>query len=137
MDKTDAAAEGFGRRVFLYPTAIVVGVLLLILFVAVRAPDVSDSGRRTVIRIWHGRGGLHLERFERSVRLFEQAHSQIATELLYVPNDLSNCQKFYTAVIGNCAPEVAFVDGPQVAEWAERGLLLPLDEMLEELTRIK
>jgi len=35
-------------------------------------------------------------------------------------------------VIGNCAPDVVFVDGPQVAPWAEQGLLLPLDDLLKQ-----
>ncbi|MBE3123846.1 MAG: extracellular solute-binding protein, partial [Planctomycetes bacterium] len=51
------------------------------------------------------------------------------------PNDLSNSQKFYTAVVGNSAPEVMFVDGPQVAEWAERGLLTDLGPLLKEAGR--
>jgi multiple sugar transport system substrate-binding protein len=73
-----------------------------------------------------------LEAYQRGVDLFETTHPDIACKPLYIPNDLSNSQKFYTAVIGNCAPEVTFVDGPQVAEWAERGLLTPLDGLLRE-----
>lgn len=104
---------------------------LLTFFAAVRPQDLSDDGRRTVLQIWHVWGGPMLESFRRGAEAFEQSHPDIACKLVYVPNDLSNNQKFYTAVVGNCAPEVIFVDGPQVAEWAERGLLADLGPLLK------
>ena len=116
--------------------AAAVGVLaLLTLFVAVRPRDLSDAGRRTVIQVWHVWGGPMLESFEQGVEAFHARHPEIACKLVYVPNDLSNNQKFYTAVVGNCAPEVIFVDGPQVAEWAERGLLADLGPLLKAAGR--
>jgi ABC-type glycerol-3-phosphate transport system substrate-binding protein len=115
---------------------VAAGAAALVAFVAaVRPADLSDHGRRTVIRIWHIWAGPMLESFRRSVDAFERSHPAVACELLYVPNDLSNNQKFYTAVVGNCAPEVIFVDGPQVAEWAERGLLTDLGPLLAEAGR--
>ena len=105
---------------------------LLVFLAAVRPPDRSDGGARTVIRIWHPHGGAILETYLNAIDVFERGHPHIACELAYVPNDLSASQKFFTAVIGDCAPEVIFVDGPQVAEWAERGLLAPLDELLAD-----
>lgn len=108
---------------------------LIALFAGVRPRDFSDGGRRTVIQVWHVWGGPMLESYRRGVAAFEASHPRIACKLVYVPNDLSNNQKFYTAVVGNCAPEVIFVDGPQVAEWAERGLLLDLGELLRQTGR--
>jgi multiple sugar transport system substrate-binding protein len=105
---------------------------LVFFFAAVRPPDRSAAGRKTVVRIWHVWGGPMLESYRRGVEVFEASHPEIACRLLYVPNDLSNNQKFYTAVVGNCAPEVVFVDGPQVAEWAERGLLADLGALMRE-----
>ena len=112
--------------------ALLSALLLLVFLVGYRPADPSEGGKRIVIRIWHPWGGPMLEAYQKSVELFEQTHPEFACKPLYIPNDLSNSQKFYTAVIGNCAPEVTFVDGPQVAEWAERGLLEPLDELLRE-----
>ena len=106
------------------------GLLGFLLFY--RPADLSAGGQRTVIKVWHPWGGPMLETFRAGTSRFEETHPQIACKMLYIPNDLSNSQKFYTAVIGNCAPEVTFVDGPQVAEWAERGLLTPLDDLLRE-----
>jgi multiple sugar transport system substrate-binding protein len=122
--------------------AIVRGVLvaagaaaLTAFLVLVRPADLSQEGAKTVIRIWHPWGGPTLEAYRHSAEAFEKSHPRIACELLYVPNDLANNQKFYTAVVGNCAPEVIFVDGPQVAEWAERGLLTDLGPLLKEFGR--
>jgi ABC-type glycerol-3-phosphate transport system substrate-binding protein len=108
---------------------------LLAVFLAVRPEDLSDQGRRTVIQVWHVWGGPMLESYQRGVKAFEASHPKIACKLVYVPNDLSNNQKFYTAVVGDCAPEVIFVDGPQVAEWAERGLLADLGPLLKAAGR--
>jgi ABC-type glycerol-3-phosphate transport system substrate-binding protein len=108
---------------------------LLAFLVLVRPTDYSAGGTRTVVQIWHPRGGTNLDAYVDSVNLFEKENPDIRCKLLYVPNDLSNSQKFYTSVIGNCAPEAIFVDGPQVAEWAEKGLLLPLDDLLREAGR--
>ena len=132
MNRENASNISRVRRTLWYVTGAVGAMALIFFIFAVRPADLSAGGNRIVIRIWYERGGRELVAYERSVRLFEQTHPQIACQMLYVPNDLSNSQKFYTAVIGNCAPEVIFVDGPQVAEWAERGLLTPLNELLKE-----
>ncbi|MCY2931354.1 MAG: extracellular solute-binding protein [Planctomycetota bacterium] len=107
-----------------------VGVAVATVLLLVRPPDLSLQGRRLVVTIWHPWGGATLETFQNSVNVFEKSHPDLACKTLYVPNDLSASQKFFTSVIGDCAPDVIFVDGPQVAEWAHRGLLLPLDDLL-------
>ncbi|MCX5682910.1 MAG: extracellular solute-binding protein [Planctomycetota bacterium] len=115
---------------------IAAGAAALVVFIVlVRPPDYSGDGTRTVLGIWHPWGGPNLECFDQSVGAFTASHPKIACELLYVPNDMANNQKFYTAVVGNCAPEVIYVDGPQVAEWAERGLLTDLGPLLAEFGR--
>jgi len=119
------------RRVIQTGAVALGAIALLALLVLVRPQDLSDDGRRTVIRVWHVWGGPTLESYRQSVDAFQAERPDIACQLVYVPNDLSNNQKFYTAVVGNCAPEVIFVDGPQVAEWAERGLLADLGPLLK------
>src|SRR5207244_10417534 len=49
--------------------------------------------------------------------------------LLFTRNDLSTNQKFFTAVAAGTPPDITFVDGPQVASWAERGALTPLSPL--------
>jgi len=51
--------------------------------------------------------------------------------LVFAANDLSTNQKFFSAVAAGTPPEVIFVDGPQVASWAEWGALEPLTERVK------
>ncbi len=111
---------------------ILVGVAVLGFLLFYRSPDPSAEGKKTVIRLWHPWGGTMMEAFKSGADRFAASHPEIGCKLLYVPNDIASSQKFYTAVIGNCAPEVMFVDGTQVAEWAEKKLLTPLDDLLVE-----
>ena len=73
-------------------------------FFAVRPTDLTAGGQKTVIQIWHPWAGPILESYGQGVRAFEQSHPDIACQTLYITNDLANSQKFYTAVVGNCAP---------------------------------
>jgi len=69
-------------------------------------------------------------RFARIVEAFGKAHPGIALEPVFTQNNLAANQKFFTAVAAGTPPDVAFVDGPQVASWAEWGALQPLGERL-------
>ncbi len=105
---------------------------IVALLLVVHPPGDGPDDGRTELRIWHPWGGPLLEPWVDAVALYERAHPDTRTRPLFTPGDLANSQKFFTAVIGHCAPEVIFVDGPQVPEWAERGLLTPLDGLLRE-----
>jgi len=69
-------------------------------------------------------------RIERILQEYERLHPEVKLRVVFTPNDLSNNQKFFTSVAAGRPPDVIFVDGPQVAEWAERGALQPLDPYL-------
>lgn len=119
--------------VFMRNALVVLGVIGLVAFLVLARPGgLSGDDGRTRIQLWHPWGGPMLEAYQRNIDAFNAARDDMAVRGLYVPNDMSSNQKFFTAVIGNCAPDVIFVDGPQVAEWAERGLLVPLDDLLRE-----
>ncbi len=87
-----------------------------------RTPD-----GRTLISVWHPWGGAMTPRIEKVMAAYEKLNPDIKLRVLFTPNDLSNNQKFFTSVAAGRPPDVIFVDGPQVAEWAERGALQPLD----------
>lgn len=93
-------------------------------------PD-HDAQGRTIVTVWHPWGGTTTPRIERVMAAYERAHPNIKLRILFTPNDLSNNQKFFTSVAAGKPPDVIFVDGPQVAEWAERGALQPLDPMMQ------
>ena len=92
----------------------------------------AEIGTQSKIRVtmWHPWGGTQSEAIEAVVKAFEKAHPDIDIVPLYTPNNLSNNQKFFTSVAAKRPPDVVFVDGPQVAEWAEQGALLTLDDRI-------
>jgi multiple sugar transport system substrate-binding protein len=69
-------------------------------------------------------------RFKKIKAAFEAAHPGVSVTDVYTQNNLSANQKFFTSVAAGTPPDVTFVDGPQVASWAEWGALEPLGERL-------
>lgn len=111
--------------------AIAVGTLLLCVLLGLNTQPESKPGE-VIIDVWHPWGGETSDDFLKAVRRFNDTHPGIKVRPLFVPNDLANSQKFYIAVAGGVPPDVMFVDGPQVAEWAQKGILLPLDDLLPQ-----
>lgn len=87
-----------------------------------------SSGAVREITVWHAWGGVMAPRFAKVQAAFEQEHPNIRLRPVFTQNNLSANQKFFTAVAAGTAPDVVFVDGPQVASWAEWGALEPLKE---------
>jgi len=92
----------------------------------------AERAGKTVVRVWHVWGGTMAEGFRNVTAAFEASHPDIDIELVFAANDLSTNQKFFTAVAAKTPPEVIFVDGPQVAPWAEWGALEPLTQRCEQ-----
>lgn len=88
------------------------------------------SGHKVVVTMWHPWGGVQSQAMESIVRAFEESHPGIDVRPLFTPNNLSNNQKFFTSVAAKRPPDAIFVDGPQVAEWAEQGALNALDDRI-------
>src|SRR5689334_7648553 len=87
------------------------------------------TGRRT-LTVWHAWGGVMAPRWKRILAAYEEAHPSVRIRSVFVQNNLSANQKFFTSVAAGTPPDVTFVDGPQVASWAEWGALEPLGERL-------
>ena len=92
-----------------------------------QSPTHSEDGRR-LLNVWHAWGGVMGPRFEKVCQAFEKSHPEIKLRLVYTQNNLSTNQKFFTSVAAGTPPDVTFVDGPQVASWAEWGALEPLTQ---------
>jgi multiple sugar transport system permease protein len=60
---------------------------------------------------------------------FEQTHPGIRINLLVVP--WNNSQKLLTAIVGGVPPDVTMIDRPAMPQWATRGALLPLDDLMQ------
>ena len=95
---------------------------------AMRSPKGEADQRLT---LWHPWGGTMRERFDALVKGFSAVHPELEVRPVFTSNDLSTNQKFFTAVAAKRPPDLVFVDGPQVAEWAARGALAPLDDYVK------
>jgi multiple sugar transport system substrate-binding protein len=89
-----------------------------------------DSAGNLIVSVWHPWGGTMTSRVEKVLAAYEKAHPEVKLRVVFTPNNLANNQKFFTSVAANKPPDVIFVDGPQVAEWAEQGALQPLDSYM-------
>jgi len=108
---------------------IVASLLATVMSGCSKGSRAQDDGK-IVITVWHPWGGVQSEAIQKIAVAFERSHPNVDVRLLYTPNNLSNNQKFFTSVAARRPPDVIFVDGPQVAEWAEQGALSPLDNYI-------
>ena len=93
----------------------------------------ETQGESSVVEVtvWHPWGGVQKEKFDDVVKEFNKRHPGIRVRSVFTPNDLSNNQKFFTAVAADKAPDATFVDGQQAAAWAAQGALSPLNKIVE------
>jgi multiple sugar transport system substrate-binding protein len=87
------------------------------------------AGKRR-LTVWHPWGGVQAERITKVLAEYRRLHPEIELRAVYIRNDLSTNQKFFTSIAAGAPPDVCFVDGPQVASWAEWGALQPLDDQI-------
>ncbi len=111
-------------------------ILLVVLFILgtyslTGKPSESKDGRM-ILNLWHPWGGPQGEEFRNFIHRYNNTNQGAYVDALFTPNDLSANQKFFLSVAGGSPPEIIFVDGPQVAEWAARGALEPLDDLMKE-----
>jgi multiple sugar transport system substrate-binding protein len=119
MDKTGLGEQRHNRR---WPV-LLVATLALVACAASCAWRRDGADGKTVLRVWHVWGGTMAEGFTKTVDAFRDSHPDIDVRLVFAANDLATNQKFFTAVAARRPPDVIFVDGPQVAPWAEWGAL--------------
>jgi multiple sugar transport system substrate-binding protein len=90
----------------------------------------AATGRETTIEVWYPYGGPTAIILEQTWKAFEDSHADIGLKAVYAANDLSTNAKLFTAIASGKPPDVSWVDGPQVSEWAARGALEALDELI-------
>src|SRR5687768_2845116 len=86
---------------------------------------------RNTLTVWHSWGGVMGPRIQKVLAAYRRTHPQVTIRDVFSRNDLSSNQKFFTSVAAGTPPDVTFVDGPQVASWAEWGALEPLTQRVE------
>ncbi len=125
-----ASARPSRRALLRHGAAALTGVLSGAALSGCTGAQVSLAPGQRLLTVWHPWGGVAGPRFDRLIRTFEERHPRIKIQPVYTQNTLSTNQKFFTAVAAGTPPDVTFVDGPQVASWAEWGALEPLDQPL-------
>jgi len=81
-----------------------------------------------VITVWQPFGASEQAALDHLVAAFEKSHPGIKVKMSYASNDLTSSQKLFLAIAGGVGPDVTFVDGQQLSEWAARGALADLTE---------
>ena len=91
----------------------------------------APTGGPVEITVWHPWGSDQAKGLQRIVDRYHRAQQKVRVRLVFTPTNLSTNQKFFTAIAANKPPDVSFVDGTQVAQWAEWGALTSLDEYIQ------
>lgn len=115
---------------------ILIGLLLVASLVAIipwdDSTDARDSlraGRREVV-FWHFWGGDDRKVVDAIVDRFNASQEEHFVRAIAMPgNNLD--MKLFMSVTGGDPPDVVNQDDPIMADWAERGALLPLDEVAD------
>ncbi len=90
---------------------------------------VSGAGAPVHLDVWQPWGGQLRDQFGQIVDRFNATHPGIRVRPVFFSGDRPDgATKFFLAAAGGVPPDLTFVDGPQVAAWAELGLLEPLDD---------
>jgi multiple sugar transport system substrate-binding protein len=93
-------------------------------------PHPQTAAGPVEITLWHPWGQDQVKGLQRIVDDYHKSQHKVRVRLVFTPTDLSTNQKFFTAVAAGKPPDVSFVDGTQVAQWAEWGALEPLDKFI-------
>lgn len=95
------------------------------------AERVAAEGRELVLELQHPFGGATIDLLEQVWSAYEAQNSNVGINAVPVSNDLSTNQKLFTDIAAGVSPDVTWVDGPQVAEWAERQVLQDISPYFE------
>ena len=118
-----------------------IALVLAVLFSLTGSPPGPPPGK-VVVNVWHPWPGDQGEEFRRLIDEFNASQESsragarrsqgpsIYVRLLYVPNNLSSNQKLFLSISSGMPPDCTFVDGPQVCEWAARGAIEALDDLM-------
>lgn len=82
-----------------------------------------------VITVWQPFDASSQPALDRMVAAFERAHPGIRVRMSFASNNLTSSQKLFLAIAGGVGPDVTFVDGQQLSEWAARGALADITDM--------
>ncbi len=110
--------------------AVVVASLIgLSWAVAMRSAEQTIPAGRERVVFWHFWGGKYRHVVQDVVRRFNDSQTEFWVEEIAVPGQNLD-MKFFMALAGGDFPDVLNQDDQIIGQWAERGALMPLDELM-------
>jgi multiple sugar transport system substrate-binding protein len=91
----------------------------------------AASGRKSTIEVYTAYSGAPYQTVLELADMFEKTQPDIGVRVVFAGTLPDNETKTFAAVAGGKAPDVAWVDGPQVSSWAVQGILQPIDQYLK------
>ena len=116
------------RQLDRHGASVAVAIVLSLMVGSCGRATADDSASVRVLDVWHGWPQQEAEGLRRVVAEFERTHPGIRVRLSYAANNLTSSQKLFLAIAGGVGPDLTFVDGQQLAEWAARGALVDLTD---------
>lgn len=103
--------------------------LAVVVVLAPPAPPVQHDPRRQRVVFWHMWGNEYQPIVEGIARRFNASQSQYEVTPIYVPAD-GAMTKFLLSASGGRAPDLVSQWNPVMGTWSDRGLVMPLDEVM-------
>jgi multiple sugar transport system substrate-binding protein len=91
----------------------------------------AAGGRKTTIDVYTAYSAAAYQTVLELADMFEKSQPDIGVRIVFAGTLPDNETKTFAAVAGGRAPDVAWVDGPQVSSWAVQGILQPVDQFLK------
>lgn len=105
------------------------GVMLLVLLLTASAVVSAQT-----LTVWVGDGETRLRQYEVVARLFEEQHPGVKVELVSQSGSQTQVmEKIVLAIISGAPPDLMWLEGSGVIEFAAQGLLMDVTDALEGL----
>ncbi|WP_416242397.1 ABC transporter substrate-binding protein [Anabaena cylindrica] len=106
-------------------------MLFMVIFSLSGCNYIQSSNKVTYVTFWHGvNPPQNRDVLQKLVNKFNQAHSEIQVESLYVGQQDQQMPKILAAVVGNAPPDLLWFNPTIAGQLVELGALIPLDEKL-------
>ncbi|MFC0470928.1 extracellular solute-binding protein [Halalkalibacter kiskunsagensis] len=93
----------------------------------------TDSGEEVTLTLWHPEGDMS-ETYKQVIEQFnEEYEGEIEAEITFIPrgNKYAYEDKISAGATSNTLPDLVALDGPNVANYADAGIIQPIDGLVE------
>ena len=91
--------------------------------------EIADSGKAELVFAMNGAETNYVKIITEQYKKFEKLHPDIKIKFEPVSGQVYT-QKLLTRIASGSAPDVFFLDAPQLPEFISKGTLLPFDELI-------